>query len=303
MMKNPADPARAPDGFNVNDHWHRRCQNIGHHLPHGIQQAARRIHHHQHGSCVHIGGAINAALQIIGADRLNRVIQMDDDNGAALRPRRSREGRQRHSITKDAAIPPARRCRPAPCIPDRCSLCLVRADSSLVTFRCASTNRFSDNSPANHLSTAVTRLLLARFCTACCIAFTPAVCGSSCRAWATSRLRGAHLIRLQVQLRQHQVRRGIRLNLNGRVASWRAAAGFPSRSQTAAIPAWPGANAESAVRASRYSRSASSTRPRWKNASPSFTSAAAREAAAIEASRMAWICSSSKAACRTSVSL
>jgi len=50
-----------------------RCFNLRHHLARGIEQSARRAHGDQHCLGVAAGGGVQAALQVLGGDRLNGV--------------------------------------------------------------------------------------------------------------------------------------------------------------------------------------------------------------------------------------
>ena len=84
-QKESRRPGPASRRRHIKNHRRRRCQNVAHHGARRIQQPARRIQLHQHRLRVQFGGPVDPALQIIGADRLNRIVQMQNHHLAALR--------------------------------------------------------------------------------------------------------------------------------------------------------------------------------------------------------------------------
>ena len=69
---------------NIHDDGDRRGDDLAHHLPHGIEQAAGCIDFDQDGARVLRRGRIQPALHVVGADGLNGVVDVDQDHPRLL---------------------------------------------------------------------------------------------------------------------------------------------------------------------------------------------------------------------------
>ena len=67
-------------GRHVDDYRNRGIQNLSHHLSSSFEQPARRIQLDEDGFRVNILGVFHPADEILIADGLNRVVEMEDDH-------------------------------------------------------------------------------------------------------------------------------------------------------------------------------------------------------------------------------
>src|ERR1700728_2710419 len=175
---------------------------------------------------------INSALEIVGTDRLNRVVEVQNHHLPLLRSHpcstRSEDAKQKQQNRPQQDYGSM---TGVPFVVCHCShgiVCPRRSSASFIPFALAlagSTLSAPPTPPAAALSSFACRSSLAK------TRYAGTLGASSIDAFA----------------------------------SCRAASASPLRSRTAASPAWASADCASAARASRYSRSASSTSPRWKN--------------------------------------
>jgi len=92
----------ATRGGDINDDRDRRGDHLAYHLPHGIEQSARSVHLNEHGIRMLRRRSLQAPRHVVGADGLDRVVEVDDDDAWLLCLTGERPAAGQHQHTQQA---------------------------------------------------------------------------------------------------------------------------------------------------------------------------------------------------------